>query len=927
MPQHKKRAGRGLSIELDDPSAPLYPGSVVRGRVVRKSLICENINIHVRLLGRAKAKFDHPGIKGYSCNTRTRSPFWNRGDVSVSLGSDLAFIQLGNRPLSWEFELKLPLVTQSLTGPEPGRQTGFADPGHPLPASIEWEDIRISKDIEAFVEYWLEAVMESDRTYFRTDATLPLRVLPTPSPVAISNFKMRDHRFSGSFGAAVPFGVLRLVLTDSLATVKHKFGKVPPNPEVYVVGAHFKILTEVHISDPTIQQGELFTWSSRPDESEWVRTRPRVASDGIAVPLEFKQQLVLKEQPVDLGKAMGLRLNDDGSFEGVWFSSLRAASRPSSLQTVSPEITTYCMKTRKSLSWDIRLLIGGKPARFRSSLPFKLVPPAARGTVPAAAAAVANSIPSPANDSEMVDSPPIYEAVPKTERVVTRLPQVTSLDYQLIQPSNLHVADEILRRYTSNHISSLRNNIVSYAALDSIALMPQGAIFPSHRYRIDNIHCTQTNSIMPRHQYKGCGDLKIKLDNPSTAIYPGSIVRGRVICRSLTNTSVTLRVRLMGRVKAKFATDDHGFLGIAKKVRLRHYFWNPHDTVLHDGWLRIELDDRPKSWAFGFQLPHTMTESAVNMSKEAVEAGFTPENYPLPPSYSCKKRLDGKVFEGFVEYWLEAIVEEKTRIVEARLPLWIYPQPSPEVISDFQLRSMRLTVPSDEQVLKNCSGEPYELYFERPSVLQFGAAIPFRIRIVPDSNSDDDSDTDFFKPKPLEIFLVRAEFSIRTSTHIFCPSSDDKPVVTKRSKERSWWHWRDDEAILRGAPGAIVVPTGPDYKPIDVGDALGLKFTPWVRLEGVIPPRPRRSRAVERMVPDFATSFLKIRNVLCWKIQLSIAGKTVWLGNSSPVKLMPPTPPGTVPVAPQPLPQQGVGDADTVPGAANDVEEPAGKLA
>lgn len=479
MPQHKKRGGRGLSIELDDPSAPLYPGSVVRGRVVRKSFIYDYVNIHVRLLGRAKAKFHHPGIKGSSYITRTRSPFWNTGDVSVSFSSVRADVPLGGRPKSWKFELKLPLVAQILTRPEPGRQTGFARAGHPLPASMEWEDIRFGEDIEAFIEYWLEAVMESERTCFRTDATLPLRVLPTPSPVAISNFKMHGHRFSGSvegardcfrektdtmhyelsvdcpsvlqFGAAVPFRV-KLMLTDSLATVKHKFG-VPPNPEVCVVGAHFKILTETHISDPSIQQGELFTWSARPDESGRVRTRPRVASDGIAVPVGFK------EQPVDLGKAMGLRLNADGSFEGAWFSSLLAASRPSSAQTVSPELTTYYMKTRKSLSWDIRLLIGGKPARFRSSLPFRLVPPAAKGTVPAApAAAVANGIPSPADDNEMRDSPPRYEAVPKAENVVVRprgdegsdhAPGLRNLS---IQPSNLHVADEILRRFTSNHM-------------------------------------------------------------------------------------------------------------------------------------------------------------------------------------------------------------------------------------------------------------------------------------------------------------------------------------------------------------------------------------------------------------------------------------------------------------------------------------------
>lgn len=274
--------------------------------------------------------------------------------------------------------------------------------------------------------------------------------------------------------------------------------------------------------------------------------------------------------------------------------------------------------------------------------------------------------------------------------------------------------------------------------------------------------------------------------------------------------------------------------------------------VLYYGWLRIKQNDGPKSWAFAFELPHTTTKSTINISKGVAEAGFAPGNHPLPPSYSCKHRLGGKVFEGFVEYWLEAILEEKTRVVEARLPLWIYPRPSPVAISDFQLRSIRSMVRSGGQVLETCSGAPYELYVERPSILQFGAAIPLWIRIVPGSN----------KARHIEAFLIRAEFSIRTITYIFCPIFDDRPDLTRRSKEQSW-HWRDDEATLRGAPGAIVVPTGPHDEPIDVGDALGLKPITWGKLEGVAMPSPRRSIAVKGVVPEFATSFLKTKNALC----------------------------------------------------------------
>ncbi|KAF6788170.1 hypothetical protein CSOJ01_15065 [Colletotrichum sojae] len=370
---------------------------------------------------------------------------------------------------------------------------------------------------------------------------------------------------------------------------------------------------------------------------------------------------------------------------------------------------------------------------------------------------------------------------------------------------------------------------------------------------------------MPHHQYKGYGDLKIKLDNPSDAIYPGFTVRGRVIRKWSISTGVTLRVRLLGRAKAKFATDDHGFLGVAKKVRLRHSFWKPDDVsqVLHDGWLRIRPGDEPKSWAFALQLLRT-TKSV----------------------YSCKD-IDEKTFEGFVEYWLEAVMEEESR-VEATLPLRVYARPSPVVISDFMFRlsSIRSMVPSDEQVQKTCSGVPYDLHVERPSILQFGAAIPFRIRLMPRYNSDDHSDTDFPKAKPPE------------------------------------WYLRDDEAICRGTPGKIGVPTGPQDKPVDVGKALGLKFSTWGKLEGKPLPRPRRSRAVERVVTEFATNFLKTKNALCFKLQLSIDRNTVRFYNSFPVELVP-CAFKDAPIAPQPSPQPTEGVADAVPRQANGVKEPA----
>lgn len=508
MPQHRKQGGRALWIELDNPAAPLYPGSVVRGRVVRKKSIYETIDIHVRLLGRAKAN-DNNG-------SRMRSPFWKPDDVSAALRNNFARIPVLGGPRSWEFELTLPMTSQSLINPEMGQQEpeGFVGPRHPLPPSHVWGNAHFIEFIFGFVEYWIEAEMESTTRGCRWKATLPLHVRATPPPAAISDFGMRSLSFPRvvkypkdcflentyelrynilvdcpsvlQFGAAIPFEI-KLMLTGSspvrdLTNVE---------PRVFITGAKFKFLTETQILDPSIQQGRLVTYKARPDK--WIsdRTaRTHGVRDAIAVPVGQEKN------PVNLGQVIGLWLDANRRLRGARFRV--TADYSTLVQYVPPDFTACSVKTRKMLSYEVQFSISGRPVRISSSQAVTLVPPASRVTVPVVEEPVvgfADRIPTPVNEGPIGRSTPTPlvepdEAPSKYDGVEGSVPSfgtagssagndvvgslgderrdgvnvvghdaqeevpATSMRNLSIDRSNtrVHVSDDILNRFTSNHM-------------------------------------------------------------------------------------------------------------------------------------------------------------------------------------------------------------------------------------------------------------------------------------------------------------------------------------------------------------------------------------------------------------------------------------------------------------------------------------------
>ncbi|KAK2036253.1 hypothetical protein LZ31DRAFT_636659 [Colletotrichum somersetense] len=216
MPPTSRENNDKLSIELLDPSAPSFPGSLIRGHIVRKApLDATSATVRVRLQGRAKAKL--VSDNGNSKSTyRSRFPFWGEPDVSDILHEG-AINTGAEENLSWPFTLRIPTdvcektVNSCLKDKEKRDyfikaplKTGAAPelPGQPLPGTFHYSNSGFNKKWHGYVEFWIEATIVvkgiKERGGKTFQATLPIRVNSRPPPwPPISDFRLTAHKFPG----------------------------------------------------------------------------------------------------------------------------------------------------------------------------------------------------------------------------------------------------------------------------------------------------------------------------------------------------------------------------------------------------------------------------------------------------------------------------------------------------------------------------------------------------------------------------------------------------------------------------------------------------------------------------------------------------------------------------------------------------------
>ncbi|KAJ0155046.1 hypothetical protein CTA2_12945 [Colletotrichum tanaceti] len=442
---------------------------------------------------------------------------------------------------------------------------------------------------------------------------------------------------------------------------------------------------------------------------------------------------------------------------------------------------------------------------------------------------------------------------------------------------------------------------------------------------------------MPQSETKQSPDLSIRLLSPQTPLFGGSLVRGHVVRDAhIVAASATVRVRLLGRAKAKLVVDRGN--NSKSYYRSRFAFWpaSAVAAVVHRGPVHVEPGGRV-AWSFALPLPVHTDAASVNAcggsgsSSSAKEACFLrpggirsgpgagasgtgglgiPEQ-PLPGSTFLDGRGFSKKWHGFVEYWIEAelTVDGKSSVTKAVLPVQVLSPPTPgPPVTDFGLRardargcvsSQRLLPGMEEAELSfkqktqkffHSSKVPtfhFAVDVRCPTVIQMGsrATVPFLLHVTPDR----DRTAEVVRDAPPAVTIKSLELELRSTSAVICPGTFEPHEASKTRKmnvARVNGPYYQAAAAAAAGGGHIVLPSGPKEEPLDLGAVLGLRVDALGRvLHGASLWRPSIWVTV---LPTFVTYCVKMEHELHWDLRLSVAGETWACEGSQKVLILAP---------------------------------------
>ncbi|KAK1993533.1 hypothetical protein LX36DRAFT_661422 [Colletotrichum falcatum] len=411
MPPTSRANNDKLSIELLDPSVPSFPGSVIRGNIVRKApLDAASATVCARLQGRAKAKLvvDNGNSKSVY---RSRFPFWDESDVSC-VAHEGAINASAEEGLSWPFLLKIPTDVSGKTVDgclkdkqkrdyfikAPLKAGAAAElPGQPLPGTFHYNNSGFSKKWHGYVEFWIEATVTvkgaKERVKQTFQATLPIRVNSKPPPwPPISDFELTTRKFPGcvsshrlvpgmeqaelsfkqktrklfgsskvpSFNYTVQLACPAVIQLGNPSAIPFTLSAIPNwdktskaianVPQVMKIKS---VAVEIETTTSIICPGTLDTHSG---SKSWKTLIAKTGQDSNLVEGGLTMTCGPDEKPLDLGAVLGARLDVLGRVVDAHsgkFASPEGAK-------IMPSYLTYCMKVEHMLLWEMKFVVGGE---------------------------------------------------------------------------------------------------------------------------------------------------------------------------------------------------------------------------------------------------------------------------------------------------------------------------------------------------------------------------------------------------------------------------------------------------------------------------------------------------------------------------------------------------------------------------------------
>ncbi|KAJ5619320.1 hypothetical protein N7510_003304 [Penicillium lagena] len=360
----------------------------------------------------------------------------------------------------------------------------------------------------------------------------------------------------------------------------------------------------------------------------------------------------------------------------------------------------------------------------------------------------------------------------------------------------------------------------------------------------------------------------------------------------------TLKLWLTGNIRTTI-------LPRSAKTTQRRYvddwdFLEQTGSVIFSGPLHLpDGGENALSWPFSIQIPSQTVARQDYMSKESFLPLF--QGHPLPGSFESHGK--DRSSEGRIEYALHArlhyTVGTSHKVFNATLPIRIrHPiqEAGPSEFMEFSspetfMQSQRLLPGMEDadlslrqktQKLLGSSKVPmfqYRIVVSLPTVIQLDNPdpVPIILNVVPSLSNTTASIRDI--PRTARINWIRLHIKHHTTLlalHDFNPSKAE-------SAKQSWSADLDLEDAFEQLKIPMVISTGEDNKPIDIGTMLRLSLR---SNGGLFSDEKMLTWTPKTISPDFTTYTIKHTHELRFNTNVTIAGETQIVKTKATVRII-----------------------------------------
>ncbi|KAI9150770.1 hypothetical protein HJFPF1_10547 [Paramyrothecium foliicola] len=415
-PTHQKNSpALAITLDGDEQHAVFSSGDTIIGHVIRKHQgVSPCARVTIKLCGRAKAKIvrnDSDSRRTY----RSRFPLIDEALSCQTLHEGPIHVAPGGDSLSWPFAVVIPTKVSSklakmvcasflpLDGDNVALQT--------LPPSIEASGGRLGSEMDAFVEYWLEATLKVDgqgemhgtydairpialrqyrpgppmtdlglKIYYRPSFFTSKRLIPGMEDADVSTRDKMKKLFAPSSVPTLRFQ-LEIVLPSVIqleptaSSVEQSLAK--PISVLMRLTPLIKDTSEILQGVPH----EVKLRSLRFD----LESRTVACADGTFQPhtedtdneislITPSHQSFLKSNPVRLLCSPESKLVDVGELINLRANHLGPQGhRPTPLTKIYPSMETYNIRHMHVLKWGVELELAGEDTTVGGSFPIRVV--------------------------------------------------------------------------------------------------------------------------------------------------------------------------------------------------------------------------------------------------------------------------------------------------------------------------------------------------------------------------------------------------------------------------------------------------------------------------------------------------------------------------------------------------------------------------